>query len=296
MTHAATLAASPATDALAIRRPDASTSIFSVTDRTRVFIRAGTTIGDVALAHDTEVEIPPVDLVAGMDIVVHLAGEKPVAAGWDADFGDLPRIGGFHVAPGGNATARSGGDDVPAINPLSCWDAGFRPACADPRGMTLVTMPDGQRIWVDIYLLGKDHLLDGSSRHGVEIADGSSMQDGLNYKQAVAALAHHGKQLLTYDEYRVAAFGVTERSAAGRDPRITGLDAARTSAVGLMQATGNLWIWGTDGDPDDPRPSLFGGAWIDGSFAGSRYAYLDYHWPEYSDGSISARGRCDHAA
>ena len=116
-----------ASPALAITRHDAHLSIFLVENRTRVFIRAGTTIGDTVFAHDTEIEIPPVDLVAGADIAVHLANGTPVAAGWDADFGDLPLLGGFHVAPGGNATARAGGDDVPAINPLSCWMQGSGP-------------------------------------------------------------------------------------------------------------------------------------------------------------------------
>lgn len=40
------------------------------------------------------------------------------------------------------------------------------------------------------------------------------------------------------------------------------------------------------------RPSLFGGSWINGSNAGSRYANLD-NWPDNSDRNISARGRCD---
>lgn len=38
--------------------------------------------------------------------------------------------------------------------------------------------------------------------------------------------------------------------------------------------------------------SLFGGSWINGSNAGSRYANLDY-WPENSDDNVGARGRSD---
>jgi RNA-directed DNA polymerase len=41
-----------------------------------------------------------------------------------------------------------------------------------------------------------------------------------------------------------------------------------------------------------PRPSIFGGSWINGSNAGSRYANLDY-WPENSDDNLGARGRSD---
>lgn len=301
MTHAATLAASPAPDALAIRRPDATASIFAVEDRTRVFIRAGSAIGDVAFGSDTEVEIPAGALVPGADFHVRLESGRPVAIR-PISPDTAGSVGGFHLAPGGNAPARDGGDDIPAINPFSCWDAGFRPACPDPRGMALVTMPDGSRFWCDIYLLGVEHLTDGTSRCGVTIADGRDTPqkiDGtgrtkkLDYDTAVAIYAHHGKQLLGAEEFFAAALGVTERSAADDDPETTGLDAARTSRFGIMQATGNLWVWGTDGDPDKPRPSLFGGSWLYGSLAGSRFAHLGL-WPGDSNGSISARGRCDH--
>lgn len=40
------------------------------------------------------------------------------------------------------------------------------------------------------------------------------------------------------------------------------------------------------------RPSIFGGSWINGANAGSRYANLD-NWPENSNDNISARGACD---
>jgi len=42
------------------------------------------------------------------------------------------------------------------------------------------------------------------------------------------------------------------------------------------------------------RPSIFGGSWINGQNAGSRYANLD-NWPDNSNDDISARGRSDHA-
>lgn len=40
------------------------------------------------------------------------------------------------------------------------------------------------------------------------------------------------------------------------------------------------------------RPSIFGGSWINGDNAGSRYANLDY-WGDNSNDNISARGACD---
>jgi len=209
-------------------------------------------------------------------------------------------LGGFHFAPGGNAADRSGGDIVPVVNRYSLWDINFRPACPDPRGMAVHEVA-GIKCWLDIYLLGKDHLADGTSRFGVTIADGNDPPQNpaggyfakLDYPTAAAVMKHHGKSLASVDELRAAAHGVTERSSASRDPKITGLDAARTGCRGLMQATGNLWAWCHDGDPDQPRASLFGGSWCNGDSAGSRYASVDF-WPDYSDENIGARGRGDH--
>jgi hypothetical protein len=290
-----------------LTKADPTSPAFRVEGRNRIFLKAGTVIafgaGGVENQSDHEIAMHAGDLVAGRDFAVFASDEGVVTA---APAGDgvaegLIQIGGFHYAPGGNATGRSGGDGEPAINPYSCWDLTFRPACPDPHGMTLVDLPDDRRIWVDIYKLNVNHLA-GTSRFGVTIADGVDLPfrtdipghcDRLDYATAVAIYAHHGKQLLSYDEFRAAAFGVTENTSAERDPKITGLDAARTSQRGLMQATGNLWDWGHDGDPDNPRASIFGGSWWDGGDAGSRYAYLG-SWPGNSCDNISARGRSDH--
>jgi hypothetical protein len=288
---------------LSIARADPSASILIVTGRREIAIRAGTTVDDVPFAKQTSVHLPE-EMAPGVDFYVSFdAGEMPAAA----PAGSLPDaeiFAGFHFAPGGNATGRSGGDEDPAINQFSCWDAGFRPTCADPRGMALVDLPDGKRVWVDIYKLGVDHVDQGTSRFGVTIADGVDRPrkiDGkghyraLDYATAVEIYAHHGKHLLSYDEFRAAAIGVTEKTAAGRDPKITGVDPARTSRRGIMQATGNLWDWGHDGDPDESCQSVFGGSWWGDGDAGSRCAHLDY-WAGYSNGSVSARGRSDHMA
>jgi hypothetical protein len=286
-----------------IFRTDPSASILVVSGRREIAIRAGSAVGGVTFAENTTIALPD-DLEPGSDLYVSFGGgNDPVALAADG-LPNAEMFAGFHFAPGGNATARLGGDEEPAINPFSCWDAGFRPVCSDPRGMTIVDLSDGKRIWVDIYKLGVDHIDHGTSRFGVTIADGVDRPhklDGkgnfraLDYATAVEIYAHHGKQLLSYDEFRVAAFGVTEKTTSGTDPKITGLDAARTSQRGIMQATGNLWDWGNDGDPYEPRPSIFGGCWWGDGYAGSRYARLDY-WAERSDGSLSARGRSDHMA
>ena len=281
-------------------KADPNTPALFVTDSGFVAIKAGTIFNGRTFDVDTTLTAPDGALIAGRDYIV-MVGETsaevaPAEVAPTADF----VLGGFHFAPGGNGSARRGGGETPAINPFSLWDVNYRPAAPDPRGMTLVEGQNG-KFWADIYLLGRDHLA-GTSRLGETIADGDSPPrkvdgngyfDGLDYPTAVAVLAHHGKQLLSYDEFRAAAYGVTERSAVGNDPKVTKLDAPRTSRFGLIQPTGNMWQWGTDGDPDDPRPSLFGGDWWYGVFAGSRQAYLDY-WPGNSYGVIGARGRCDH--
>lgn len=295
------------TVAASLTKADPNTPAFRVEGRTGLFIKAGATLVHVdgeliPFAEETEISILAEDLQPGRDFGIWIGQHGAIMALPDGKQPDTgTQIGGFHFAPGGNAAARAGGDSEPAINAFSCWDLAFRPACPDPRGMFVIDMPDG-KAWVDIYKLGVDHLANGTSRFGVTIADGRDLPqridgngryDHLDYKTAVEIMAHHGKQLLTYDEFRVAAFGVTEKSAQPRDPKITGLDAPRTSQRGMMQASGNLWDWGTDGDPDEPRASFFGGSWIDGGSAGSRCADLDY-WPGYSYVDLSARGRSDH--
>ncbi len=278
-----------------ITRADNAAPILFATGASTITLRAGTTLhtdkGAADFFSDTTVSLG--DLAVGEDYGVRLDDDgNPVAIQLDPEQPISADIfAGFHFAPGGNATTRSGGDNVPAINPHSIWDTGFRPV-ADPRGMTCVEIAPGHRAWIDIYLLGVDHARHGTSRYGVRIADGGSL-DRLNYHDAVAIAAQHGKRLPTYEEFRAAAYGVTEKSSADRHPKTTGIDAARTSRYGLMQATGNLWQWGTDGDPDDPRPSFFGGSWVDGSTAGSRYAYLDL-WAEYSNENFGCRAASDH--
>jgi Nitric oxide synthase, oxygenase domain len=277
---------------------DPHSVVFTVSGRTDIAIKAGTSINHAGVT-STLAEALPVLLdnpVAGLDYTVlfGLDGEKLRAIAMPADMdadSTYVEIGGFHFAPGGNANGVAGGDDIPAINPFSCWDRNFRPACPSPRGMALID----NAFWADIYLTSAAPAL-GTSRYGVTIADGNSLPEGhrrFDYAAAVAVLAAAGKQLLGAEEFFAATYGVTERSSADRDPKITALDAPRTSRHGIMQATGNMWTWGTDGHPDDPRASIFGGSWFSGSLAGSRYASLD-NWPENSVINVGARGRSDH--
>jgi hypothetical protein len=283
----------------ALVKADPASSCLKALDRTTIAIKAGTSFNGLTFADDTPMEMPKPGLVAGCDYAVLVDASGIDVRPLDDVPGSTLVLGGFHFAPGGNAAARAGGDEVPAINPCSLWDMNFRPACPDPRGMTLVEHQGG-RFWCDIYLTAADHA-PGTSRFGVAIADGHDRPTGpdgkkydvFDYPTACAVLASHGKGVLSLEEFFAAAYGVTEKAAAGDNPKTTGLDAPRTSRFGLMQATGNMWVWGHDGDPDEPRASFFGGSWFSGGGAGSRYAGVVY-WPGYSGDVLGARGRSDH--
>ena len=280
-------------------KKDPTSPALLVTARGVIAIKAGTAFGGVTFKADTPV-VFDVTLKPGGDYAVVI---KDGALGYvrliSPAIGD-DILGGFHFAPGGNAEARAGGDEKPAINPRSVWDRNFRPSCPDPRGMALVETATG-KFWCDVYLLGVNHIADGTSKFGATIADGDDPPakpsgkhfSKLDYDTAVAVMKHHGKGLLSLEEFFAAAFGVTEKTSHDGDPCIAGLDAPRTSKFGLMQATGNMWVWGHDGDPDEPRASVFGGSWWSDDRAGSRYADVDC-WRGLSSGRLGARGRSDH--
>lgn len=268
-----------------------------------VVVKAGTVFGGRVFADDTAAS-PSVPFTPGCDYGVLVFADTleivPLAGPGSADMARDRLLGGFHFAPGGNAPARAGGDEIPQINPCSLWDTTFRPACPDPRAMALVEMP-GAPFWCDIYLLGVDHLEHGTSAYGATIADGGdrprkpggALVRKLDYATAVAIMSHHGKSLLSFTEFAHAAYGVSEKTVCGAEPKATALDPPHTSRVGLMQASGNMWVWGHDGDPELPRASIFGGSWWDDA-AGSRRALVGCGWPGDSSDGVGVRGRSDH--
>ena len=231
------------------------------------------------------------------------------------------KIGGFHYAPGGNATGTSGGNTTPAINAYSFWDLKFRPACPDPRGMTLVA----NSFWADIYLCGVDHYTNGTSKYNVTHADGSSppkrpaafggngtlTYSGGNWWNFAEVFSAYGKRLPTYQEFAALAYGTTEASSVGTDQGSSVLNAAYTSKWGVIQASGVLWTWGdefgggaagaswtanTDGRGSTfqmENAVIFGGYWGSGSDAGSRCSFWSYS-PTNSYNSFGGRGVCDH--
>jgi len=278
------------------------------------------------IASGTSIAMPT--LSAGTDYAIWVAPDGTLEA--DTSFTTAPtaggrKIGGFHYAPGGNATGTSGGNTTNQINEYSFWDLKYRPSCEDPRGMTLVA--DG--FWADIYLLNTNPDVNGTSALGLTIADGNSPPiipaafggngstdyGSFKWYECQEVFAAYGKKAPTYAEFMALAYGVTEETDRGSDPGTTQLDAARTSKWGVIQATGNLRVWGRDviadatgtgayrditegrGEiytyNDDLYAGDFGGDWNDGAPAGSRSSV----WADsvaISTDFISGRGVCDH--
>ena len=318
----------PHSGLLGFTKADPDAVAFTKTAAGTASVKSGTTVGfsdntSVNFASATAITMPT--LAAGTDYAIWVKNDGTAEA--TADFATAPsagvwrRIGGFHYAPGGNAAAQSGGDTTPQINEYSMWDLKFRPACPDPRGMTLV----GGGFWSDIYLTGVDAITNGSSKYNVTHCDGSSpakvpalfggngstTYGSHTWFEAQELAMAFGKRSFTQQEFMAAAYGTTEASSVGSDQGSTILNAAYTSKWGVIQATGVLWIWGVDrGGPaassswnantegrgserNAPNASLLGGAWTGGSISGSRCSA----WNSAASGSfdsIGSRFACDH--
>ena len=231
------------------------------------------------------------------------------------------KIGGFHYAPGGNATGTSGGNTTPQINEYSFWDLKFRPSCSDPRGMTLVA----GGFWMDIYLTGVDAITNGSSKYNVTMADGASppkiptmfggngstTYGSYTWFEAMELATAFGKRCPTQQEFMSAAYGTTEALSIGSDQGSTILNAAYTSKWGVIQSTGVLWIWARDrGGPfagaswnantegrgseyNAPNAALLGGSWPYTSLSGSRCSFWNGA-ASLSATDVGSRFCCDH--
>ena len=308
-------------------KADPTTVAFTKTAAGAASVKTGTKV-DVAgtlvqFSSSTAITMPT--LTAGTDYAIWVKDDGTIQASSShtsaPGAGNWRKIGGFHYAPGGNAAAQAGGDTTPDINAYSFWDLKFRPACADPRGMTLVA----DSFWSDIYLLGVDHLTNGTSKYNVTIAEGSrppkiptkfggngtSTYASMNWWEANEVLKSYGKRSPTYDEFSALAYGTTEASSVSTDQGSTILNAAYTSKWGCVQSSGCMLVWGGEFGGGAAAASwtantggrgstyqmenavLFGGSWANTSNAGSR-ASSWYNSPAYSASDIGARGVCDH--
>ena len=283
------------------------------------FIDSGTTISMPTLAAGTDYAIwvnPDGTLQATTSFTT-----PPVAGG--------RKVGGFHYAPGGNASIdpagnwnnHTGGDTTPQINEHSFYDLKWKPSAPDPRGLTLVN----NSFWTGMYLMSADTTIAPLHKYNVNPArDGNPPQkpygDGTTYGNArpmniFECLAYYGFRAPNHNEFQLLALGVNEeRSIGGSGPGNTGDLSDRskneqTSAWGVFDATGVLRVWGRDSLPDNnqddnvtegrsdntwriSRFAGFGGAWRVGAASGSRFAAAAT--ASFSGTGVGGRGVCDH--
>lgn len=319
-------------------KADKSAVAFTRTGNATASIKAGTIVEVngklVQFTADTAITMPA--LTAGTDYAIYVCDDGTVRA--DSNFSaptgytstTARKVGGFHYAPGSNAAAQAGGNTTAQINEYSLWDIKFRPAALDPRGMTLVA----GAFWADIYLLGVNHLTDGTSKYNVTIADGSAppkkstkfggdgsaaYSDGAWYNFA-EVMAHHGKRLPNYNEFQALAFGTTEAtSSGGTDVPTTGVNGTGatsawnifTSKWGVVQASGCLWTWGNEFGGVNGASEYTANTGGRGSvYAQPAAALFGGDWsrtstsgsraaswgngPSNSGAGVGARGVCDH--
>ena len=263
-----------------LEKADSLSPVINVTGAGTAQVKAGTVVrlpdGRVDFATATSITMPT--LTAGTDFYVYVKPDGSVEAvaatgAWPTPVASPPAdsvlIGGFHYAPGGNATAfNTGGNTTPAINQFSCWDLKWRPRCPDPRGMTNVA----KSFWADIYLTNRNPDANGTSRNNVDIADGqtggtttpiipaafggngSTRYGSYNWWNASETLMAYGKRLPTFKESAAYAWGTQEAKSRGNDPVTSGLgttnagssnaDQNFTSFWGVIQSAGVQWTWG----------------------------------------------------
>ena len=297
------------------------TGAFTATTATTLYIEVNGTLHTIASG--TSITMPG-SATTGTDYAIWCKTDGTLEATTNhtsPPTANARKVGGFHYAPGGNATGTSGGNTTAQINAYSMWDLKWRPACPDPRGMTLVA----GGFWADIYLTGVDAITNGSSKYNVTMADGSSppkvptdfggngstTYGSYTWFEAQEFATAFGKKCPTQMEFMSLAYGTTEASSIGSDQVSTILNAAYTSKWGVMQSAGVLYVWARDrGGPaaaaswnantegrgseyNAPNAGRLGGDWGDGSRSGSRCSL----WDNSASTSNNARGSrfvCDH--
>ena len=275
------------------------------------------------IAFGTSIIMPT--LTAGTDYAIWVAPDGTLEA--DASFSVAPttggrKIGGFHYAPGGNASFSldaGDGDTTPQINEYSFYDLKWRPSVSDPRGLTLVG--DGA-FWCGIYHLAGDHLSGPPHRFGVnpardgnppDLVDGSGKYPDAQPMNIFESLWYHGFRTPRLEDFQLLAFGTNEKASRGSDPGTTGLpggstDAQFTSHWGVIQSTGVIRVWSNDNilsssDQTLPNPNRgerfrvvrfarLGGCWGCVSISGSRF--VDPSQAINSSPDSGGRGVCDH--
>lgn len=293
-----------------------STVAFERTGVGSAIIKAGTIVDvdGTIVTFSASAAITMPTLAAGTDYAIWVKSDGTIEASSNHNTapgsGSWRKIGGFHYAPGGNAVITAGvtptgGNTTPQINEYSFWDLKFRPACPDPRGMTLVA----DSFWSDIYLTAQNAVTLGlTSAFNVQIADGSSpplmpimyggngtstSYVGYNWFSASELASAFGKRLTSQEEYTSLAYGATN-SSRGTDPIITQMsttDAQYTSRWGVIQSVGCLWVL-RHVLPGSTTAVILGGAWSYGS-SSYRVSYWT-HGNTASINDVGSRFCCNH--
>lgn len=305
-----------------------------------ISIKAGTVIfvGGIPKSYsaDTAVVMPDV-LTPGEDYSIWALPSGALFAakdGFDAPYAPIPaqagavKLGGFHFGLVGVSETLVGGsfnttekaskdmvwkqsdlDLLAGINAHSIWDEAFQPEC-DPRGMTCVTTSAGEGLfWFDIYFTGTEHITNGTSRAGTDVASGTvppkipAMFGGngttkyttFNWIEAVTEVAQsHGKRAMQFSEFGAAAFGVTEKQAIGGATTtipLTKREAGYTSKWGGEQMAGNQHVFGQE------ISSAGGSSWLDTRLRGNGYGNI--HVVIYGgsrDVGVNAGSQCSNCA
>jgi len=288
----------------------------------------------VEIAEDTAVTMGDTPSVGtDMAIWIKTDGTLEASANFSTLTGGVRTLGGFHYAPGGNATLdpdgdwanHTGGDTTPQINEYSIWDLKWRPSARDPRGLALVP---GLQEWWGIYPMqngilpgplhtyGVDPCRDGNAPYKIW-ADNSPPD---RYSDATPMnifelLASQGFRPPQPWNFQLAALGVKEQeSAGGSDPGNTGdvNDRTRsrfTSAWGLFDITGVIGAWSSDSRQTDSDTSGVTQGRSNTRFRINRFARLGGNWSDDAESGsryvstatslnsstkFGGRGACDH--
>ena len=154
-------------------------------------------------------------------------------------------------------------DLIAGINSWSIWDLKWRTTSNDPllRAQKGFSFVDG--VWVANYLCSTDHIVNGLSKAGTNIAsgtvlpkkplafggDGTAAYPNMDWWTANEIVRAYGAKLMWESLFVDAAFGVTENqsidSTSATYPT-TQRNVGYTSKYGLEQASGHHWTWGED--------------------------------------------------
>ena len=326
---------------------------FTKTAAATASVKAGTSVmvGTTLINFATATAITMPTLTGGTDYAIYACTDGTCRA--DASFTaptgynttNSRLIGGFHyglVAPGttvaGGSFATTGNgmiwtqtdvDRIAGINEFSLWDLKWRTTSNDPsyRGQKGFAYSPDAGCWVGIYHVSTDHIANGLSKAGTNIASGTVLPKipltrGGNGTATYATpmwwdfgeiAKAYGCRMPTEEEFKEWAYGVTENQsidAVASTYPTTQRNAGYTSKFGIEQATGHHWTWGADSGGaastayaanggrgqsynNLSNKVLLGGARTNGAVSGSRCA--NWHAPPTNvSWSVGVRAACDH--